>query len=144
MQEVKMYAIVGAILAVILGVIFALTDGLEAATVNSNKHTTTFVVLSTEIKRIGVGDAASDLYLVTIHYIHGNSIHPDEGDIQTVQVKDNMWLGNWRSADLYFALKNSAGSGEVWQGDIGGVRNGWLSWFPHIVSVERTGQYVKE
>lgn len=139
-----MYAFFAAIVLLFFSVIFVASDGLEALTVTSNKQNVTFVVLSTEVKRIGVGNAASDLYLVNIQYIDGNSVNPTEGDIQTVQVKDNMWLGNWRSADLYFALKNSAGSGSIWNGEIGGIRNGWLSWFPHIVSAERTQHVVEE
>lgn len=137
MNDAKYFGALAFIVFVIILVITLVFDGGEAAVVNSNASERTFIVLGTEIKRTSA--KGSDLYLVNIQYVEGNSDNYTTGAIETVQVKDNWLLGNWRSADLYFSLKTSAGSNEVWKGRIGGVRNGFFSWFPHIVNAEPTG-----
>lgn len=126
--------IIVAVLFVLLGVVLF----FEHIIVASTAQNVTFIVESTEVKRVG----ESDKYLVRIQYVTGTSEAPELGDKATVEVKDRWTMGNFRSADKFFELKATEGKGQVWKGRIGGWRNGFFSWFPEIIEQELTRETI--
>lgn len=111
----------------------------EHIIVTSTSKDVTFVVDATEVKRVN----DKDLYLVRITHVSGTAANPVLGESETVQVQDRWTLGNIRSADVYFELKQTEGTGIVWRGTIGGWRNGFFSWFPEIIRLQNTGKDIK-
>jgi hypothetical protein len=89
-----------------------------------------FVVNSTEV------DTETHTYLVNITFLYNHTLDPIYGETVTVQVKDRWTVGQFNTYDDYLALKNTAGTGAVWHGEIGGLRVPLFSWVPEIISQE--------
>lgn len=84
-------------------------------------------VLSTDIKRVGSGDDAKDKYLVSLQKV--------DGTLETVEIDDTLFWGNFTSADVYFEMKNNVGA--TYKFTVVGFRVGFLSYFRNIVRYEK-------
>lgn len=125
--------------AIMFGFFFtagALFISANTLVIKMTERDATFVVNSTEV------DPKSSTYLINITYVEGTSDNPTLGATEVVQVADRWLIGQFNSYDDYFELKNTAGSGKVWRGTIGGWRVPLFSWTPEITSQQLTNQAI--
>lgn len=125
-NDVGSMAFIGLIiLVVIVGLVGSIKNAMTFNEYNAR-------ILNAEIKQIGTGDKAEDVYLISIQPVRNvGGEWVNSNVVETVKVEDSLAFGRFRSADVYFELKNNIGA--IYYLKTQGIRNGYFSMFPNII-----------